>query len=204
MQLKLLNREELETVYEQNLCRDFPREELKPLAVIHRLREGGGYEPFGVLDETGALLGYAFLWRTGDYLLLDYLGVVQERRSQGLGGGILSLLQKECSQWAGILIESEAPTGGAEDATQRRRLAFYQRNGCRMLPYEGWVFGVHFRVLLLETAGQSDDAQALAAHQALYADYLTAEQAQALIRIPFDPAGETPPAIDWATIKRTI
>lgn len=204
MKVKEFTKEELELVYNRHLCADFPPEELKPLPVMHRLWAQGCYHPCGVVDDAGELLGYAFLWDSEGYVLLDHLGVLQTRRNDGLGSKMLRLLQQTCAKRDGIIMEAEAPGGGVEDVIRNRRLNFYRRNGCRFLPHDAWVFGMHFRVLLLDTSGRDTNEAALAAHQKLYQNYLTAQQMQELVRVPFDPAGKAPPPIDWDKLKRSI
>ena len=61
MELKLLNKEELARLFEEELVVDFPRSELKPLSAMYRLMDLGLYEPLRVLKD-GQSVGYALAW----------------------------------------------------------------------------------------------------------------------------------------------
>ena len=205
MKLKPMSRDRLREIYETEILCDFPPAERKPLKAMEQLREDGRYLPYEALDDDGGFVGYALLWRSHPetVLLLDYLGVTKSKRSSGIGSQILRLLQEEFPQWQGLLMESEAPDGGKDDAAQRRRLDFYRRNGCRELSYDTWIFGVHYKVFSL-TKKPTDERSLQLAHQEIYHAYFTAEQRAQCIRIPFDPAREAPPAMDWNGVRHDI
>ena len=134
MELKQLDKEELTALYRNEMTADFPRSELKPLAAMLRLMDLGRYDPLAAID-GGETVGYAMMWlpqdRTG--ALLEYLGVLRGRRNGGLGGQILELLAARYGQLFG---EAEAPDPQAspeENSLRRRRIAFYERSGFRVL-----------------------------------------------------------------------
>ena len=195
MKRKLLNEQELEQLYQEHLLRDFPRSELKPLHAMKRLMELGRYEPLALLDEKG-LAGYAMIWLTEerDGALLEYLGVPPERRNEGLGARILEVLADQYGQLFG---EAEAPDADdpAENLLRRRRLGFYQRCGFRILDYQCGLFGVRFHGLY--RGPLQDDAQVLAMHRKVYADYFPADYMGRLIQIPVLPGEALPPAAGW-------
>ena len=143
MQLRDLTLDQLRWLHATELHEAFPAEELKPFPAMEQLFRRGAYRPVGAW-EGETLVGYALLWTSpaAGYVLIDYLGVTAARRNGGLGGEILRLLQEKFRAWEGILVESEAPEGGPEDALRRRRLGFYQRNGFRPLSYDCLLFGV--------------------------------------------------------------
>lgn len=142
LELRQLTLEQLRTLHATELHEAFPPEELKPIGAMEELLRRGAYHPVGAWEGED-LVGYALLWTgpASGYVLVDYLGVTAPRRSQGLGSQILRLLGETFQDRDGILVESEAPQGGEQDALQRRRLAFYTRCGFVPLSYDCLLFG---------------------------------------------------------------
>ena len=100
--------------------------------------------------------------------------------------------------WIGQLFgEAEAPDADdpAENLLRRRRLGFYQRCGFRILDYQCGLFGVRFHGLY--RGPLQDDAQVLAMHRKVYADYFPADYMGRLIQIPLLPGEALPPAAGW-------
>ena len=144
MELKLLNKEELTALYQNEMTVDFPKSELKPLTAMLRLMDMGCYEPL-LVTENGEPAGYAIVWLSEhrEGALLEYFGVLRGLRNGGLGTKILALLMERYGQ---IFGEAEVPCSDdpAENDLRRRRIAFYERNGFRVLDYECALFGVRF------------------------------------------------------------
>ncbi|HEX9074791.1 MAG TPA: GNAT family N-acetyltransferase [Anaerolineae bacterium] len=68
--------------------------------------------------------------------LLEYLAILRESRSRGLGSGLLNEISNHLRFSAsGILLEVEAPEVGAgeEIRFRRRRIEFYLRNGAHVV-----------------------------------------------------------------------
>lgn len=195
MKLRLLDRDELTALYNGELTADFPRAELKPLWAMLRLMELGLYEPLRA-EENGVPLGYAVVWLPshGQGGLLEYFGVAKEKRNGGLGGKILGLLADRYGQLFG---EAEAPDSGdpAEDALRRRRLAFYQRNGFRILDYECALFGVRFNCLY--RGPEEDDRVVETLHRRVYADYFAPAHMERYIQLPLRPGEGVNPVPEW-------
>ena len=149
MEWKLLNQEELTQLYDNEMVVDFPKAELKPLRSMLRLMDMGLYEPL-LIAENGESMGYAMVWLPagGRGGLLEYFGVLRGKRGGGLGGRILALLAQRYGQLFG---EAEAPDSDdrLENDLRRRRIAFYRRNGFRVLDYDCALFGVHYNCLYL-------------------------------------------------------
>lgn len=197
--LRDLSLEELLVLHRTELHEAFPAAELKPYAAMAHLCRRGAYHPIGAF-EGAALVGYAILWSSPDerYVLIDYLGVTKARRNGGLGGEILRLLAERYAALDGILVESEAPEGGATDALRRRRLGFYQRNGFTFMDYECILFSVHYAVALCSPNGRGTEAAAMAAHQSLYRSQLAPWAYDRFIQIPLDPTRPVAPTESWA------
>ena len=131
----------------------FPADECRPLRMMLSLMRRGLYEPLGVYAAE-QLVGCALsLLPEGlPCVLLDYLAVVPDRRGQGLGGELLTLLRAWYAPRAAcILIESEYPEHAPDGATAGRRLRFYERAGAVRLPQRVLLFGVDYAMLALPT-----------------------------------------------------
>ena len=139
MKLIELTAEQLSALYESELKAAFPPQELKPLKAILNLMAEKKYQALGLYDGD-ELVGYALLWLEPGipFALLDYLGTIEGRRSQGLGTIMLDLLAGYYKDYRGIFGEAEAPEGGSPEGEElrRRRLGFYLRNGFRYGGYD--------------------------------------------------------------------
>lgn len=155
MELRELSTEELSDIYNKYMTIDFPQDELKPLERIIYTMKTGLCSAYGIFEQ-GDLRGYAvFIVPEGmRYGLIDYLAVLQEYRSMGVGheffGLIGNALMAKYSCLEGFFIESEDPAYAADDAERRireKRIAFYRRNHCVMTPFASELFGVTYNVL---------------------------------------------------------
>ena len=195
MELKLLNKEELASLYKTEMVFDFPKAELKPLSGMLRLMERGHYEPLLAL-ENGEAVGYAIMWLSGNErgALLEYLGVLRGKRNGGVGGRILALLGERYGQLFGEVeaLDSQDP---AENDLRCRRVGFYLRNGFRVLDYECALFGVHFKCIYL--GEETDDRRVESMHRDIYASYFSAGHMEKYIQLPLAPGEEIHPAPEW-------
>lgn len=192
MDFRSLDQQEIRGWYEREFIQTFPPYEQKPLALILELSAGGLYTVLGLYD-GGSLLGYACLQTHPDYpayVLLDYLGVTAQRRNEGLGARILSLLSERFQGHVHVIVEAESPIPGEEGAENRlraRRIGFYERCGCRRV-YEMGACGVRCQALTLGEAG--DPGPLMEAHRAIYGS------GRPDITIPLGP-GEIPAPAHW-------
>lgn len=195
MTLTTLNQTELATLYRTRLQADFPPSERKPLRAMQALMDAGQYEPL-LATQDGQSVGYAMIWRppAGDGVLLEYFAVLPPLRSGGLGGQILELLT---TRYGSLLVESEAPTGEdtRTDDLRRRRIAFYQRSGFRLLDYRCALFGVPFRCLYRGT--QQDDRVVETLHRSVYAGWFSPAHMERFIQLPLQPGEAIRPAPEW-------
>ena len=196
LKLNLLDKQQLTDLYQNEMVFDFPKAELKPLRAMLRLMDLGQYDPLLITDGEGQPLGYAMAWlpRTRNGALLEYLGVLRGKRNGGLGTHILPLLAQRYGQLFG---EAEAPDSddAAENDLRRRRIAFYERNGFRVLDYDTALFGVHFKSLY--RGPETDDRKVEALHRSVYADYFSPEHMQRYIQLPLHPGEAVHPAPAW-------
>lgn len=196
MKLKLMNKCELESLYTNEIIYDFSKDELKPLRAMFRLMDMGQYDPLLITTDEGEALGYALVWlpasRSG--ALLEYLGVLRGKRSNGLGSKALPLLMQRYGQLFG---EVEAPDADdpAENELRRHRIAFYERNGFRVLDYECALFGVHFNCMY--GGPETDDRKVQTLHRSVYADYFSPAHMERYIQLPLTPGQSIHPAPAW-------
>ena len=202
MKLRELDLTELRRLHKTELHEAFPPEELKPYAAMETLVKAGVYHPMGAW-EGETLVGYAVLWESpgSRYVLIDYLGVTASRRNRGLGGKILGLLRETFRDWDGIIVESEAPDGGEQDALRRRRMDFYRRSGFTFLDYDCILFGVHYAVCLCSPNGKGTEAAVMEAHKALYRKQFSSWAYDRYVQIPRDPDCPLQPPESWAEQK---
>ena len=195
MELRLMTKEELTALYQNEMVIDFPKAELKPLHAMLRLMDMGRYDPLLVLDGEKPI-GYALAWLPEDRAgaLLEYFGVLRGLRNDGLGTKILALLLERYGQ---IFGEAEKPNSDdpAENDLRRRRIGFYERNGFRVLDYECALFGVHFNCLYC--GPELDDRRVEAMHRAVYAGYFSPAHLERYIQLPLKPGEAVRPAPEW-------
>lgn len=189
MDFRRMTRQEIEHWYVGAFAEAFVENERKPLADIFALISEGRYELWGLFEES-EMLGYAAIWkREGVALrLLDYLGVVKEKRNGGLGADMLARIKA----WGLPLVtESELPVEGdseEENAIRLRRIAFYGRNGFAPA-YEMATCGMRWCALTVNTEGfAAQDIQR--AHKALYGP----EREDVVVPLP---PGEEPKLPYW-------
>lgn len=195
MELKRLDKEGLTQLYKTEMVFDFPKSELKPLSGMLRLLDADLYDPLLVVEGEEPI-GYAMVWRAqeGKGALLEYLAVLRGKRSGGLGGRILALLQKRYSHLFGEVEALDSPDPAVNEL-RRHRVGFYLRNGFRVLNYECALFGVHFNCIYW--GPETDDNTVQAMHRGVYAGYFSPGHMSRYIQLPLSPGEAIHPAPEW-------
>ena len=199
MKLNELSPQQLAQLYRQELTSAFPPEELKPLRSMLSLMEQGRYQALGLYDGED-LVAYALIWLEPGcpFALLDYLGTIEGRRSQGLGTIMLDLLAGYYNDYRGIFGEAEAPEGGSPEGEElrRRRLGFYLRNGFRYGGYDCALFGVHYQTLI---RGREDvtPGELLGVQEIIYSGHMPIQVYDRFIQIPLLPGQQPNSMGDW-------
>lgn len=199
MHLRTMTPEELKQAYETDLREAFPPAELKPLRAMEAMRARGAYDPLGLYDGNGEILGYILLWKheDGRYMLIDYLCVPAGRRNGGVGGKLLAAAIAHYPPDTVFIGETEAPTGDpARDGMILRRLGFYARNGARTLGYDNALFGVHYKTICWADP-MPEEAEILRKHQEIYLQQFGREKYDRFIQIPLLPGEKPRPVTDW-------
>ena len=159
-----LNEKELTRVYLDEMRRDFPPTELKPLSMILNSEADGTAHTWGVFDgET--LAAYLLMVRPAGSRVsqLDYFAVLPEYRAAGLGAQLLADLPQHERGAQAILIEAECPDKAEDEAMAVRRLGFYARCGARDTGFTEHLFDAWFRILVLDCPGAGTFADRQAA-----------------------------------------
>ena len=173
MELKILSNELLLLWYEKFLKEDFVSDEIKPIENILTLIKNGRYEVYGVFQDD-EMIAYASFWKKENInlVLLDYLGVSKKYRNQGIGSKILVLI-KEMLGNMHYVVEAEIPTGSSleEDKIRKRRIEFYERNGCKKV-YLMATCGMKWQTLV-NSKNEIDQKELAKLHKELYEEKRT-------------------------------
>ena len=123
---RLLTAEELTNVYLNEMRRDFPAGELKPLSMILNSEAAGTAHTWGVYEDD-ALVAYLLMVRPVgcEVSQLDYFAVLPQYRAGGIGAALLAALPGHEKGAQAILIEAECPEKAEDEAMAVRRLGFY-------------------------------------------------------------------------------
>ena len=151
---RLLTGPELTEVYLNEMRRDFPAGELKPLSMILNSEADGTAHTWGVFD-SDTLAAYLLMVRPEGCRVsqLDYFAVVPAYRAHGIGAQLLAQLPAQEGDAEAILIEAEMPEKAEDAAMAVRRLGFYARCGAWDTHYTEHLFDAWFRILVLDCPG---------------------------------------------------
>jgi len=173
LELKILSNELLLLWYEKFLKEDFVSDEIKPIENILTLIKNGRYEVYGVFQDD-EMIAYASFWKKENInlVLLDYLGVSKKYRNQGIGSKILVLIKEMLGNMP-YVVEAEIPTGSSleEDKIRKRRIEFYERNGCKKL-YLMATCGMKWQTLV-NSKNEIDQKELAKLHKELYEEKRT-------------------------------
>ena len=173
MELKILSNELLLLWYEKFLKEDFVSDEIKPIKNILMLIKNDRYEVYGVFQDN-EMIAYASFWKKENInlALLDYLGVLKKYRNQGIGSKILVLIKEMLGNMP-YVVEAEIPTGSSleEDKIRKRRIEFYERNGCKKV-YLMATCGMKWQTLV-NSKNEIDQKELAKLHKELYEEKRT-------------------------------
>ena len=147
-----LTNDEIASVYDLYMKKDFPANELKPFSIIEKSLEKGQYFCCGIFNGD-KFCGYAcfvtLLTESKEYCLLDYFAVISDMRGQGIGSEFLRLLKDILKGTEMVICEAENPSGSEEDELiiRQRRVNFYLRNGFVETGVTASVYGVDYILL---------------------------------------------------------
>ena len=162
LKVRELQVDEIKSLYNERLTRDFPPDELKPLTMIMSALERNAYICYGALLGE-SILAYAFFVKCGNDALIDYYAVREDVRDAGIGSRFIQKLISGLLQGMNcVLLEIEDPNW-SQDVRERdirvRRLSFYTRNGLIETGVKSNVWGVPFCILELPLGERHSAAQ---------------------------------------------
>ena len=168
--LRKANADELKLFYDW-MGKQFHPGELKSLAHISNMCSRGRYSAYGLWNDN-ELIAYALLGNTADKRkhLLDYYAVLPEYQDQGWGSRFLAMLSDELPGDA-ILFEVEDPDyapNPEEEAHWRRRIRFYEKNGCMHTRVKLSLYGFDYTLMQLPQQRRLSDAEVHAAMMEIY------------------------------------
>ena len=102
--------------------KSFPEDEFRPYIEQEALFSNQRYRVFGNIEED-RLSSFIATWFFKDFIFIEHFATDPAYRNMGIGEKILSYLLETFSM--PICLEVEKP----ENETQKRRVAFYTRNG---------------------------------------------------------------------------
>lgn len=152
----------------------FPLSERRPLASLKDKMEHDDRFRVEVVTEEcesgDVLIGLLCWWRFNAFCYVEYLAVSESLRGRNIGSRIMTDLQQRVS--LPIVLEVEPP----EDDITRRRIAFYERLGFKLLPDDymqpsyGDVPGLPLRLMVWPhlPMAWSVDAVARTLHREVY------------------------------------
>lgn len=132
MEMKLINAEVLNDRIYKDMKKQFPPEELKSFNAINDLLTGGRYK-LDLLIINGHDAGYILYYKS-DFLWIDYIAILPEYQSCGLGSKVLQLFFDKYKMLKGCYFEVEKEN--PQDKNTIRRVKFYKRNGCEVLDFK--------------------------------------------------------------------
>ena len=205
MELRRIDKDSIAYLYDNNLSRDFPANEIKPLETILSLVDEGRYIAYGFFEQE-ELYGYAFFTTTGDGqgILLDYFAVKSAYRSQGYGSRFLRMIKEELkADYLCVMVEVEAidyAKNQADAALRFRRISFYERNGLRHSGLISRFCGEHFIILLIDLQDSVDDSRLATMLTDVYCAYFNADYVRDSIIIENAPHSTVYAGVDYAKI----
>lgn len=179
IETRLLDVIEAGYIYERYMVTHFPPNEMKSFRLMEQAMEQGVYFPYGYY-ENDRLIGYAFVMKNGNTLLLDYFAVLEQYRREGYGSIILKQLEGSLGEEETLLIELEQPDHEEPEIRQLqfRRIAFYVRNGAKGAGATEMLTGCTYRLFTLGKPLYGE--KAVEAMRRLYGALLSKEMLETL------------------------
>lgn len=127
-------------------CEAFPAYERKPFSLIRSMQKKGKSDVW-YIEKNRKFAGLVFTINSEDVILIDYLAIASNRRSEGIGSEIIALLRKHYAG-KGIFVEIESVFDKCDNLSERlRRKQFYLSNGMTPMKVMVVLFGVEMELL---------------------------------------------------------
>ena len=126
--LETLTERDFDSVWEI-MEESFPRDERRSREAQRKILDVSWYHLYGSRAH-GELMAFLAVWEFDTFLFVEHFAVRKSCRNGGLGAVLLTQLTTQSRK--PVILEVELPTGELE----ARRIAFYERNGFVMNPFE--------------------------------------------------------------------
>lgn len=108
----------------------FPEDERREFDLLKPLDEKSNLDFFVITDNQDVAIGIISLWFFDEFIYIEHFAIQEDKRNNRIGTKVLSKLTAKYSK--PILLEAELP----ENDLAKRRIAFYQRHGFAVQPYD--------------------------------------------------------------------
>ena len=108
----------------------FPEDERRNFDLLKALDGKSDFDFFVITDKQANAIGIISLWSFKEFIYIEHFAIQQNERGKGIGSSVLSYLANKYSK--SVLLEVELP----ENDLAKRRIAFYQRHGFAIQPYD--------------------------------------------------------------------
>lgn len=171
--LRKISADDFKKLYKEQMMKDFPPDELRPLWAFQPLFEKGIYNCY-VFFAGSKRIAYGAIVHSEVHqcALLDYFAVDETYRGQGIGTVFLKALLSELD-CKGVLIEVETIKKNLtehENLIRRKRIRFYKRLGALVKRVSGVVFGVEYQLMYLPLKRDYKAFELLEIIQDMYAE----------------------------------
>lgn len=137
LRLHKLSENELDKLYNTHIEVDFPRNERPSRNAMHYHMQEGLQEVL-LLYDGAEPVAYTALAQANGVVLITLLAVFADKRNQGYGTTLLTLLTERYADKRAMALEVEVPqdaADSAERAVREKRISFYQRSGFHLLEH---------------------------------------------------------------------
>ncbi len=154
MRVEKVSKDIMKKIYEQYMVNDFPKDELKPYAMLEKMYDSGKYTALCFYeDDYEDVVAYAMLVESPNkYMLLDYFAVNDKIRGKGYGSKALEMIYEMYtdSEIKAIIIEIEDinySQNEEEKKTRIKRKKFYLAKGVRESEVVVRFYNVEYNLL---------------------------------------------------------
>lgn len=160
--LRKIGISEFKDLYRKHIINDFPSMERPSLKrFVRRIKSYN--ENVYIYEEEGIKKAYTIIANLDDYVLVSFLAVYKEFRSQGIGTKLLKEVSNICKNKKAILLEVENPEKAENEKDReirKRRIKFYERAGYKIIDnVRAIVYFQDYKIMALNTDNKDIDIE---------------------------------------------
>ena len=161
--LKKADLKKFKEIYRKHIVKDFPREERSSLNNFKKRIKNKNEDVF-VFVENNKEKAYTIIANLeNDYILISFLAVFEEYRSQGIGTKLLKEIEDKFKNKKGIILEVESPEDASDEkdkSIREKRIKFYKKSNYQILKNTKIYFGnIAFNIMLLNNKDNIDEKE---------------------------------------------